>query len=255
MINKKTLSIISVVVVAFVAGGFAYMQFQQSNIDEQQTADVSKKSGENESDTKQDNQDLPDNMPPLRFPSLVGVAFEYNDDTSDGNNIPLRTFTVPSDSGKSFPLTAAYQSYFSNKDSNSSKITDLTGGGAAFSDIYQQDLGSSDVWKSIIVQIGDSAQDECGDDIGIVYLLSNSEVAAVFSDDTPVKHILDDSQCPRKPENLITEKAIADFAHSKSTGVFCKERADCIQKYFENSDNKKKLQSKLLNLVRDLKIE
>lgn len=257
MIKKKTLSFISVVVVAFVVGGIAYMKFLQVNNDDQQAANVSKQSGGNEGDIKQDNSDEQDNLPPLRFPSLVGVTFKYEDatDTSDGNSLPLRTFTVPYGQGKSFPLTAAYQSYFENRRDNSDKITYITGGDAGFSNIYEQDLGSSDAWNSISVHIGDFAQDECDDHLGILYLLNNADVVAIFSDETNNNHIIEDTKCPQKPENLITEKEIAEFAHSKSTGVFCQERAACIRKYFENSDNKKKLQSELINVVRDLKIE
>lgn len=255
MFKKKLLFIIAFVLLVIGTSSFVYFKVQESNSDNQQTVDEAIYSNDNKIENEQGNQDLSNDTTQPRYPSTVGVIFKFRDDYSIGNEIPIRAFTIPTKPDESFQLSTAYQSYFSPKDDSSQKIMELTGGGAAFSDIYQKPFEANENWKSIVVQIGDFAQDECGDDIDIAYLLSNEKVSVLFFDNTPVKQIVNDSQCPRKPENFISEKAEADFARSKSTGTFCNERATCIQKYFSNTVNKEKLNSTFLNVVRDLKIE
>ncbi len=207
-----------------------------------------------QSDIETERQDSTNNSPPLRYPSVVGANYKFDNYTDLGEEIAMRRFSIPTGAVGSIELFTAYQSYFSNTNRHRDKIVTLADTNAAFSDIFQHEFGSSAHWQSITAHVGEFSQDNCGD-ITIVYTLENSAVTAVFIDNLKVESILSDSQCPLNPEQLLDKDENKPDEIGLIFGRFCRERASCLQNYFVNPDNKKKLQSEWLNVVRDLRVE
>ncbi len=241
---------IAVLVLAGV-GTIGYLVLQH-HYNSEPLNDIAQGIGAPQADIETEKQDSINNSPPPRYPSIVGATYKFDNYTDLGEEIAMRRFNIPNGSTDSMDLFTAYQSYFSNNNSHRDKIVTLADTNAAFSDIFQHEFGASAHWQSITAHVGEFSQDNCGD-ITIVYTLENSAVTAVFIDNLKVESILSDSQCPLNPEQLLDKDKPVETG--LIFGLFCQERARCLQNYFANPDNKKKLQSEWLNVVRDLRIE
>lgn len=254
--KKKILAIITVVAIMIVGTGAAgYIFLQHNNINEISPRIATQRLNVTQTDIKSDANNLADTSAPRRYPAIVGVTYKFKDRTSIDDRVAMRDFTIPNGQADLFYLSTAYQSYFSAKEDSNDKISVLADLDSRFTEIFQQDLGSSVRWQSIAVHVGEFAQDECGDDIDIIYTLENRTITAAFFDNSALELILNDSQCPRKPEHLKDGAENDAWNKKRAFGHFCEERASCLQKYFVNPDNQKKLQSEFINLVRELQIE
>ena len=236
---------------AFVVSGLlavGYSLFQRSDHNETLPKEATRNFAPLHADTKPDFQDSTHVTPQLRYPNIVGATYKHEDYTDLDEEVGMRKFTIPNGTVGTIYLHSVYQSYFSSDLSAELKITRLADSDAAFSDIFQLVLDSTKHWKSIVVHVGEFAQDYCGENIEIIYTLNSVEVSALFFDNSNRDAILKDSQCPLMPQNLPSERWM-------ELSAFCKERASCLRNYFENPSNRNKLQSEFIKLVSDLQIE
>ena len=243
--NKRKLLILVVIlfVAAFGASTLGYFLLYQYNNEIPFISTTVHGTTTIHPDTEDNDQTSNMSTPLLQYPSIVGSNYIFEDYSTLDDLVAMRRFTIPNKYNNSMMLLTAYRTYFSNNPYGSKIIATLADQNAAFVEIYQQTLAPSSHWQSIVVHVGGFTQDNCGD-IDIVYTLDNSSVTALFIDNSHLDAILRDSQCQNRPDDPQSEEFIY--------GRFCNERSSCLQKYFTHPDNKQKLQSDLLNIVREL---
>lgn len=181
----------------------------------------------------------------VRHPHIVGGTYKFKDypGMDEGSDYGMRAFDIPMGP----TLNAAYQSNLGLTGSEShldQAIFSLENRDDSFADLYVQDLDPSKHWQSVQAHIGVflHGDEDCGENIAVVYTLRNSTVIAEFSDSLT----LSDMDC---------RKADYESSDQRAAPTFCAMLGKCLTKYFSNPANREKLQSSDLNKIRELRLK
>lgn len=252
--DKKILAVITLIVIA--SGGAGYAMFGAKLVGpwgklvEHAKSQVPLETPGVRSEPTEVNAPTP--VKTLRYPSLTNASFEHEDYTVLDETVAIRKYVIPTGQGTSIDLITAYQSSFASNENPSRKITWIADTDAAFSSSYQQSFGSVGKWDRVTVDVGDFAQDYCGD-VKIVYTFEHKEVIAIrvgnsHSEDS----VLKDSACSLQFDS---ENSTSTETDGSRFGQFCQSRARCLKDYFSLPDNAHKLNAPFLPIVRDLEFK
>lgn len=163
---------------------------------------------------------------PLRYPHIVNDSTLANfQDATNESGIPIRVYK----SG----LTVTYKSYLPKKPD---VVTELADRNAFLCSLYEQDMGSSEFWKTMRVHVGMFTQDGClGAADVVVYEFQNDTVAMI--DVNGSDSVLEGSSC----NDEISKEPIHNVLISDEYGNRVQSLENCLKAHFSKPENQKKL--------------
>jgi len=235
--SRKRLIITLALLVLFVAIVGAGIWFAQPS-QEPPKQEAARKEATNR------EEPIPSERPAPNFPVATDGAITFTDSPYAGadERSSYRTFEISMPSGDKRILTATYldePDWQNDRRDDEALIARLADLNAAFSAAVSIDLPKAGTWEEIRLNIGDFAQDNCGDLSAVVSFRSPHVFATTHLGADEIDFSA--SQCPLQLADYVKDKKkYGKREEPDDFSAFCTVRRECLKTYYSRAQNKVK---------------